>query len=85
MNKFSHSAEADAGRRGRRGKPTIAEMYSGWWTRRKTTGEAIGSKMRVLIKPVTFLSEREREWIRKRQECKFPIHDVIQTAQIWSH
>lgn len=47
------------GKRGRRGKPTIAEMYSGWWTRRKTTGEAIGNKMRVLIKPVTFLSERE--------------------------
>ena len=34
-------------------------MYNGWWTRRKTTGEPIGRKMKVLIKPVTFLSERE--------------------------
>lgn len=53
---LSHSTVTGAGRKG---KPTIAEMYSGWWKRRKTTGEAIGSKMRVLIKPVNFLSERE--------------------------
>ena len=39
--------------------PAVAEMYRGLWTKRKTTGEPIGERMTVLIKPVGFLSERE--------------------------
>ena len=49
----------DAAKRKAKVNPAAAEMYSGWWTKRKTTGEPIGTRMNVLIKPVGFLSERE--------------------------
>ena len=39
--------------------PAVAEMYTGTWTRRKTTGESLGAPQTVLVKPVGFLSERE--------------------------
>ena len=49
----------EAAKKKARVNPAVAEMYTGTWTRKKTTGEPLGEPQTVLIKPVGFLSERE--------------------------